>query len=64
VIEGPARRRIFADWSMVLRDLTPGPDEPDFAAWQQRSIGFGELAADARTCYAYLTGYVPSGLAR
>jgi light-regulated signal transduction histidine kinase (bacteriophytochrome) len=55
VIEAPARRRIFVDWSMGLRDLTPEPDEPDFDAWQRRTISFLELSEDARTCYAYIT---------
>ena len=55
VIEAQARRRIFVDWSMGLRDLRPGPDEPDFDVWQRRTISFFELAEDARTCYAYIT---------
>ena len=57
VIEGPARRRIFVDWSMDFRDLTPEPDEPDFNSWQGRTISFSELAEDARTCYAYMTAH-------
>ena len=61
VIEGPARRRIFVDWGMDFRDLTPGPDEPDFNGWQGRTISFSELAQDARTCYTYLTAYMARG---
>jgi light-regulated signal transduction histidine kinase (bacteriophytochrome) len=62
VIEAPARRRIFVDWSMGLRDLTPGPDEPDFDAWQRRTISFLELSEDARTCYAYITSEMRMGM--
>jgi len=63
VIEGPARRRAFADWGMELRNLTPGPDEPEFNQWQRRTISFFELAEDARTCYAYITAYACGGIA-
>ena len=63
VIEGPAARRIFVDWSMALRDLTPVPDEPKFDQWQRRTISFLELADDARTCYAYITAYAGVGIA-
>ncbi len=62
VIEAPARRRIFIDWSMGLRDLTPGPDDPDFDAWQHRTISFLELSQDARTCYAYITSEMRLGM--
>ena len=62
VIEAPARRRIFVDWSMGLRDLMPGPDEPDFDAWQHRTISFLELSEDARTCYAYITSEMRLGM--
>jgi chemotaxis family two-component system sensor kinase Cph1 len=62
VIEAPTRRRIFVDWSMGLRDLTPGPDEPDFDAWQRRTISFLELSEDARTCYAYITSEMRLGM--
>jgi hypothetical protein len=62
VIEAPARRRIFVDWSMGLRDLTPGPDEPDFDVWQRRTISFLELSEDARTCYAYITSEMRLGM--
>ncbi len=63
VIEGAARQRVFAEWGMVLRDLTqgvPGPSDPvgiDFAPWQQRPISLLDLGQDARTSYAYITGY-------
>ena len=57
VIEGAARRRIFVDWSMDFLDLTPRPDEPDFAEWQGHTISLPELAKDARTCYKYMTAY-------
>jgi hypothetical protein len=56
VIEGPARRRIFLNWGMVVRDLTP-PNEPDFTPWPGRHLSFRDLAEDARTCSAYLSGY-------
>jgi hypothetical protein len=62
VIEAPTRRRIFVDWSMGLRDLTPGPDEPDFDVWQRRTISFLELSEDARTCYAYITSEMRLGM--
>ncbi|MEO8598897.1 MAG: EAL domain-containing protein [bacterium] len=55
VIEGRAKHRVFVDWGMELRDLTPRPDEPIFNDWQQRTISFFELAEDARTCYTYIT---------
>jgi len=55
VVEGPARRRNFVDWSMDFLDLTPKPDEPDFTHWQGRTISLTELAEDARTCYKYMT---------
>jgi diguanylate cyclase (GGDEF)-like protein len=61
VIEGPARRRVFIDWSMDFLDLTPRPDEPDFTQWQRRTISFPELAEDARTCYKYITAYMGHG---
>lgn len=62
VIEAHTRRRVFINWSMGLRDLTPGPDEPDFDAWQHRIISFIELAQDARTCYAYITSEMRLGM--
>jgi EAL domain-containing protein (putative c-di-GMP-specific phosphodiesterase class I) len=57
VIEGPATRRVFRDWGMVLR--MPGQDAgaTDFAPWQRRKIGFAELADDARAAYTYITAY-------
>jgi EAL domain-containing protein (putative c-di-GMP-specific phosphodiesterase class I) len=60
IVEGRARSRIFADWSMALRDLTAQPELPDFSGWQRRTISLMELADDARTCYAYVTGYQPA----
>ena len=60
VIEGPARKRLFADWGMVLRDLTQETSGHDFAPWQRRQFNFLELADDARTCYAYITAYASS----
>lgn len=59
VIDTRAPRRVFSDWSMILRDLTTSTSKTDFAAWQQRSISFMELAQDPRTCYAFITGYNP-----
>lgn len=58
VIEGPARYRIFIDWSMNFRDLTPEQDEPNFNKWRERTISFRELAEDARTCYMYITSHL------
>lgn len=63
VIEGEARQRVFVDWSMALRDLTPGPNEPQFKQWQHRTISFLELAEDARTCYAHITASLHIGIA-
>jgi diguanylate cyclase (GGDEF)-like protein/PAS domain S-box-containing protein len=60
VIEGPARKRVFTDWGMVLRNLSLGRDgggEHDFSPWQRRSFNFFDLAEDARICYAYITAY-------
>ncbi|MDO8933859.1 MAG: EAL domain-containing protein, partial [Rhodocyclaceae bacterium] len=57
VIQGKEKRRVFPDWSMGLRNLRTGADDPDFAAWRQRTISFLELADDARTCYAYITAF-------
>ncbi|MES2740455.1 MAG: EAL domain-containing protein [Pseudomonadota bacterium] len=64
IVEGQAKSRIFADWSMALRDVTAGPELPDFSGWQRREISLMELADDARTCYAYVTGYQPAPAAR
>ena len=63
VIEGPARRRVFMDWSMALRNLTQGPNEPEFKKWQHRAFSFPELAEDARTCYAHITATMYAGAA-
>ena len=70
VIEGPARQRIFEDWGMELRDLSlycdkPGtPEGIDFTPWQKRSINLYELGNDARTCYAFITGYAVRSMLR
>lgn len=64
IVEGKAPRRVFVDWSMALRDLTPGPDEPDFNDWQGRTISLPELAEDARTCYTYMMAYMHVGIVR
>lgn len=61
VIEGPARRRVFVDWSMDFLDLTPRPDEPDFSKWQGHTISLPELAEDARACYTYMSAYMGRG---
>ena len=63
VIEGQARRRVYVDWSMALRDLTAGEDESEFNEWQRRSISFLELAEDARTCHAFITAFMHAGIA-
>ena len=57
VVEGPARRRVFSDSGMVLRDLAQDPDAADFEQWQRRSISFFDLAEDARTCFEFVTAY-------
>ncbi len=62
VMEGPARRRVFLDWGMAVRDLTPGPNEPDFTPWPGRRLSFRDLAEDARTCYVYLTAFAGCGM--
>jgi diguanylate cyclase (GGDEF)-like protein/PAS domain S-box-containing protein len=64
VMEGQARRRVFLDWGMALRDLTPGPNQPEFKQWQRRTISFLELAEDARTCYAYITAAMHAAIER
>ncbi|NEX19482.1 BLUF domain-containing protein [Thiorhodococcus mannitoliphagus] len=61
VIEGPARRRVFLDWGMLVRDLTPGPNESDYTSWPGRRLSFLDLAEDPRTCYVYLTAYARDG---
>jgi hypothetical protein len=62
VIEGPARRRVFQDWGMALRDLTQETEGIDFAPWQRRSFTFADLAEDARACYGYMTAYAAGGI--
>jgi diguanylate cyclase (GGDEF)-like protein/PAS domain S-box-containing protein len=60
VIEAPARNRVFADWGMVLRDLSMLQDQAfveAFTPWQRRTLSFFDLAEDARLCYAYITAY-------
>ncbi|TFW27991.1 EAL domain-containing protein, partial [Duganella callida] len=60
VMEGPARRRVFTHWSMLLPDDTDARRHgPDFAGWQPRRLSFAALADDARVCYAYITACVP-----
>jgi hypothetical protein len=60
VIEGPARRRVFTHWSMLLpEDTAARRHGPDFAGWQQRPMNFATIAADARVCYAFITACVP-----
>ncbi|MFT5643744.1 MAG: hypothetical protein ACI83P_001291 [Janthinobacterium sp.] len=54
VMEGPARHRVFMDWSMALRDETLGPNNPEFKKWQVSKISLSELAKDARVCYGYI----------
>ena len=60
VIEGPARRRFFVDWGMVLRDLNEELIDHEFAPWQRRKLSFLDLADDARTCFFYITAYARS----
>lgn len=59
VIQGPAPRRVFTHWSMLLPDSAPRRQGPDFGAWRARPMGFDTLADDARVCYAFITAYVP-----
>jgi len=61
VIEGPTNRRFFMDWGMVLRDLSPLQDSPNFSEWQHRKINFFELAEDAHLCYSYVIGFASFG---
>ncbi|MGZ8974783.1 EAL domain-containing protein [Methylomagnum sp.] len=56
VIQGWQRCRVFENWSMAFRDMSKSNDDPDFTGWRRRTISFAELAEDARTCYAYITG--------
>ena len=64
VVEGPARRRVYVDWSMALGGLTAGKDDSEFNEWQRRSISFLEHAEDARTCQAYITAFMHAGIAQ
>ncbi|WP_231879375.1 EAL domain-containing protein [Methylomonas koyamae] len=57
VVQAPQQRRIFPNWNMGFRDLSRLNGEPDFSPWRKRSIGFFELAEDARTCYTYITAF-------
>ena len=57
VIEGPAQRRVFRDWGMVLHDLSGASGDIDFTRWQKKRIDFFALADDARVCHAFITAY-------
>jgi diguanylate cyclase (GGDEF)-like protein len=60
VMEGPARRRVFIHWSMLLVDSTAARRHgPDFSAWQPDPMRFDAIARDARVCYAFITACVP-----
>ncbi len=60
VMQGPARRRVFTHWSMLLPDDTAARRHaPDFAGWQAQPLQFDVLADDARVAYAVITAYVP-----
>ncbi|NYE60711.1 diguanylate cyclase (GGDEF)-like protein [Duganella sp. 1224] len=60
VMQGPARRRVFTHWSMLLPDDTAARrDAPDFHGWQARPLPFDVLADDARVAYAVITACVP-----
>ncbi|MHB8949961.1 MAG: ABC transporter substrate-binding protein [Rhodoferax sp.] len=62
VMQGQARQRVFVDWGLVLRDQSPMQSHLDFAAPQQQSLNFFDLAADPRMCYAYITAYAGTGI--
>ncbi len=63
VIESTARQRVFPDWGLEVRALTPdAPEGLDVAPWQLRSINLYELGEDARTSYAFITGHAASGM--
>jgi hypothetical protein len=64
VMEGPARYRVFMDWSLALREHTLGSNGPAFKQWQRRIISFRELAEDARICYCYITAGVHANFAQ
>jgi EAL domain-containing protein (putative c-di-GMP-specific phosphodiesterase class I) len=60
VMQGPARRRIFTHWSMLLPDDTAARRHaPDFSGWQAQPLDFDVLADDARVAYAVITACVP-----
>jgi diguanylate cyclase (GGDEF)-like protein len=60
VMQGPARRRVFTHWSMLLpNDTAARRDGPDFAGWQAQPMEFNTIAGDARVCYAFITACVP-----
>jgi diguanylate cyclase (GGDEF)-like protein len=60
VIEGPARRRVFTHWSMLLVESTAARRHgPDFKPWQLHPMRFDAIARDARVCYAFITACVP-----
>ena len=60
VMQGPARRRIFTHWSMLLPDDTAARRHaPDFTGWQAQPLEFDVLADDARVAYAVITACVP-----
>ena len=42
---------------MGFHDMSNLEGEPDFSGWRKRTIGFPELAEDARTCYAFVTAF-------
>lgn len=60
VIEGAINQRVFTEWGLVLRDVTRATSENeaiDFSPWQRRHINLLDLGEDARTSYAYITGF-------
>jgi len=60
VMQGPARRRVFTHWSMLLVDSTAARRHgPDFSGWQPDPMRFDAIARDARVCYAFITACVP-----
>jgi hypothetical protein len=60
VMQGPARRRMFTHWSMLLVDSTAARRHgPDFKDWRPDPMRFDEIARDARVCYAFITACVP-----
>ncbi len=60
VMQGPARRRVFTHWSMLLPDDSAARRHaPDFSGWQAHPMQFDVLADDARVAYAVITACVP-----